>query len=53
MKSRTVVLTLEVETDLPLPELRRAASYDLVITACYRVNVLQAQANVVKPKPKP
>ena len=55
MKPRKVVLTLEVETDLPLASLRKAAAYDPIsIMDCEAgrsLVVQQAQANVVaKPK---
>ena len=59
MKPRKVLLTLEVETDIPLKELRRKAAYDLKVEFTRKkksqlfgdmkaVDVQQAQANVVR-----
>ena len=61
MKPRRVVLTIEVETDIPLKNLRNTALYKLWI-ACQRVpddclrhepvNVEQISANVIREKRK-
>lgn len=51
MTTRRVILTLEVETDAPLPVLRRAGRGGATFTAkgaSYSFRVIQAQANVVK-----
>lgn len=67
MKPRRVMLTLEVDTDAPLPVLRKAAAYVPIEVyggyggkgaawtasgAAWTLPVQQAQANVVKPAPK-
>ena len=46
MKSRRIILTLEVDSTLALGKLRRAEYYD-VLRAC-DIHVIQAQANVVR-----
>lgn len=58
MKPRRVMLTLEVDTDAPLPWLRRAGAYvALVLTDGkgdgWTAAVEQAQANVHRPKKAP
>jgi len=55
MKARKVVITLEVETDIPLSRLRRVRNYDVWIAQANlkdanELEILQAQANVVAPK---
>lgn len=47
---RRVLLMLEVETDLPLSELRTTACYDSGGVRCGTrwLTVLQAQANVIR-----
>lgn len=57
MKSRRVILTLEVETDAPLSVLQQAKYYlpfdvvkDWGTQKYWKVDVYQAQANVVKSK---
>ena len=55
MKPRRVMLTIEVETDCPLPALRAADNYVIVIdnygdVKQKRLEVIQASANVVKPE---
>ena len=54
-KARRVTLTLEVETDLGLKDLRKCEHYDLTIRdsrlapdSYVDVRILQAQANVLK-----
>ena len=51
MKPRRVVLSLEVETDVPLKVLRDSVEYAPVTMWRHktRIHVLQAQANVVEP----
>ena len=49
MKPRRVVLTLEVETDVPLRLLRDKRRYWELAVAGAHLTVLQAQANVVEP----
>lgn len=59
MKARTVFLSLEVLTDLPVTEIRKiiavALLKDLEDASGVIVPVVQCQANAVtgKPKPKP
>lgn len=49
MTPRKVVLTLEVETDVPLTKLRKASEYSILMIGDTIITVLQAQANIVKP----
>jgi len=50
MKPRRVTLSLEVETDAPLSELRKASRIHLTLTGLlHNVEVLQVQANVIRP----
>lgn len=52
MKTRRVMLQLEVQTSAPLSTLRKSAAYPHVyvgVLAAYGLDVIQAQANVVKP----
>ena len=58
MKSRTVMLQLEVESALPIRVFRKAENYELSVISVdangvftIGVKVIQAQANVVR-KPK-
>ena len=52
MKARRVTLTLEVETDVKVSDLRNAKAYLLRVVPKggyeTRVSVLQAQANVIQ-----
>ncbi len=48
-KSRRVSVTLEIETDRPLPELRRARTFDIFLRP-RGLKVLQASVHVVDPK---
>ena len=49
MKMRKVILTLEVETDIPLKLLRNAKCYEIYNGGQIDpIDVLQAQANVVE-----
>ena len=49
MKSRKVILTLEVETDISLKLLRNAKCYEVYNEGGFGlIEVLQAQANVVE-----
>ena len=49
MKTRKVILTLEVETDIPLKWLRNATCYEVYNGGQIDpIDVLQAQANVVE-----
>lgn len=59
MKTRRIVLSLEVETDAPLSKLRSGACYELYVHheramggQIYTCSVMQAQANVVEPLDK-
>lgn len=53
MKTRKVILTLEVETDIPLKLLRNATCYEVYNGGEFgSIDVLQAQANVVEPGDK-
>ena len=50
MKTRKVILTLEVETDISLKLLRNAKCYEVYNEGGFGlIEVLQAQANVVEP----
>lgn len=51
MKTRKVFVTLELETDIPIGELRSAIFWETAtrhISPVAKLKVLQAQANVVK-----
>ena len=60
MKTRRVILTLEVETDAPVEFLRKKHSYSAEwmlrmfmsepIYRCYYIEIIQAQANVQQEK---
>ena len=58
MNARRLTLTLEVETDAPLSQLRKASTYDVLVAmrddrvVSHDVVVIQAQANVIKPEGK-
>lgn len=46
-KTRKVVLTLEVETDATLKDLRKRSAYTIAVAGA-AVDVVQAQANAVE-----
>ena len=52
MKSRRVILTLEVETDVTMDALRRPGAYEISVLdrtlVAHDVEVFQAQANVIR-----
>ena len=52
MKTRRVILTLEVETDAPVEFLRKKHSYstEWMLRRAYDIEVIQAQANVQQEK---
>lgn len=53
MEPRKVILTLEVQTDAPLPVLRNRNAYrsmDVGLGTPYEVDILQVQANVIDAK---
>ena len=50
MRTRRVMLHLEVESDAPLSILRNSSSYEPIDFIAYEATVLQAQANVIAAK---
>lgn len=48
MKPRRIVVTLEIQTDIPLNALRKSSSWRYMLGHLNRIRVMQAQANVVK-----
>ena len=59
MKSRRVMLMIEIETTYPLKEFKKVGSIEIYIpnrwdrNAMFRVDPIQVQANVVKKGKKP
>jgi len=47
MKSRKVVLTLEIETPAKLSTLKKASNYYIEVGG-FEIEVVQAEANVIK-----
>lgn len=53
MKSRTVFLLFEVETDIPIKHLKKKEGYELREPGGRMMNITQVQANVSKEGKEP
>lgn len=49
MKPRRVIITLEVETDAPISELREKGKFNIYHIQ-FGIRIMQVQANVIKKK---